>query len=318
MFAIKKDNQNGFDSIVLVDKNSGTCAFISPSAGGILHKFEVSINGDMFNVIDSYTSYEEFSQSVESLGFKGCKLSPFVCRMNKGEYHFAQNHYKITKFYLGHHAIHGLIYDRQFKIITEEANEVSASVSILYNYRKDDIGFPFNYDCIITYKLEENNKLTISTAIQNMDKGMIPIQDGWHPYFKLGSKIDDLQLEFQSKEILEFDKELLPTGKYLPYQDYGSIQTIGNKTFDNCFLLNFADCQPMCVLRNKSKNIEVEISPENSYPYLQIYTPPHRNSIAIENLSSPPDGFNNGIDLKTTSPGEQQVFKTSYKITLLP
>jgi aldose 1-epimerase len=73
----------------------------------------------------------------------------------------------------------------------------------------------------------------------------------------------------------------------------------------------------MCVLRNPAKNIEIEIHPEKSYPYLQIYIPPHRKNIAIENLSGAPDAFNNGMGVITLEPGESAIFKTSYKITIL-
>jgi aldose 1-epimerase len=73
----------------------------------------------------------------------------------------------------------------------------------------------------------------------------------------------------------------------------------------------------MCVLRNTEKNIQIEIHPDSSYPYLQIYIPPGRQSIAIENLSGAPDGFNNGIGLLTLEPGQSTIFNTMYKITLL-
>jgi aldose 1-epimerase len=79
--------------------------------------------------------------------------------------------------------------------------------------------------------------------------------------------------------------------------------------------LNFAECQPLCVLRNTDKKVQIEIYPDKSYSYLQIYTPDHRNSIAIENLSAPPDTFNNGIDLKVLTPGEMAEFKTVFKIS---
>ena len=62
-------------------------------------------------------------------------------------------------------------------------------------------------------------------------------------------------------------------------------------------------CQPLCVLKS-FKKIELEILPEKSYPYLQIYIPPHRNSIAIENLSGAPDGFNNEMGVTTLESGE--------------
>ena len=105
--------------------------------------------------------------------------------------------------------------------------------------------------------------------------------------------------------------------KIKPYTAFNSIKKIGDSSFDNCFTLNFAECQPLCVLRDPVEKLQIEIRPDKHYPYLQIYTPPHRNSIAIENLSAPPDTFNNKIDLITLQPGENIIFLTTFKITSL-
>ena len=315
MFAVQLTSYNNFnDAVILSDNESGTTAVIVPSCGAILQAFTVLIDNKIVNIIDSYSSEMDFKENVTIAGFKGSKLSPFVCRMKMGAYHFGEKNYSIKKFYLQNHAIHGLLYDKKFSLLDSGFNLNGAYVSLKYAYRAEDSGYPFDYDCIINYKLEPNNKLTVETKIVNMDKGLIPIQDGWHPYFTFGKKIDELQLEFQSKEIVDFDEELIPTGSSKPYQDFGSIANVGATKFDNCFLLNFSECQPMCVLRDPERNISLEIHPGKEYPYLQIYTPPHRNSIAIENLSGPPDGFNNGISLKVLKSGETTAFKTSFKI----
>ena len=218
---------------------------------------------------------------------------------------------------LGENALHGLIYDGVYDVAGSDANELQAVVSLQYQYRGDDEGFPFQYTCIVTYVLKKDNELAISTDIINSAKGLMPLQDGWHPYFTFGEKIDELQLEFQSKEKIIFDKTMIHTGEKIPYQEFGSLKKIGDTKFDDCFTLNFAECQPMCVLRDKKKKLQVEIIPDKSYPYLQIYTPDHRNSIALENLSAPPDTFNNGIDLKILEPNEKANFTTVYKITSL-
>ena len=148
----------------------------------------------------------------------------------------------------------------------------------------------------------------------------MPVADGWHPYFSFGGKIDELQLKFQSKEMLAFNDELIPTGTLLPYDEFNALKKINDTFFDNCFTLNFADpmaigCQPLCVLRDATQKIQIEIRPDKSYPYLQIYTPPHRQSIAIENLSAAPDAFNNGMGLLVLGPGDAARFKTEYVIT---
>jgi aldose 1-epimerase len=186
-----------------------------------------------------------------------------------------------------------------------------------YEYRSEDPGYPFGYDCIVTWQLEAENKLTVTTECINKDEGLIPMQDGWHPYFTLGGSINDLQLEFQAKNMVEFNGELIPTKNIVNYTRFSSIEKIGDTFLDNCFTLDLQECQPLCVLRNSEKNIEVQLLPDESYPYLQIYTPPHRKSIAIENLSGTPDAFNNGMGVITLESGQSALYKTSYKILLL-
>lgn len=317
MFERSAITENGMDKIVLRDVSSNTFVEIVPSCGAILHSFTVIHNNAPINIIDQYDSKDDFAGNVTSKGFKSCKLSPFACRIKNAAYHFGEKEYTIEKFLLNNSALHGLLYDADFKVLEQFADDLSAGVTLKYAYTGTDKGYPFLYDCVVAYHLKKDNQLTIVTEITNKDKGLIPIQDGWHPYFTLGRKIDELQLEFQSKEMVVFDEALLPTGELQPYQEFGSLKKIGNTELDNCFTLNFAECQPLCVLRDTEKKIQIEIRPDKNYPYLQIYTPPHRDSIAIENLSAAPDAFNNGMGLITLQPGENIIFTTTYKITSL-
>lgn len=317
MFATETASENGFKKIVLKDIISKTFVEVIPSCGAILHSFTVLHNNSAINVIDHYESAKDFKANVTSKGFKGCKLSPFACRMNNAAYHFGEKDYTIKKFLLNENALHGLLYDAAFTTTDQYADEASAGVALKYSYTGADAGYPFHYDCVVAYHLKKDNELTVVTEIINRDKGLIPIQDGWHPYFTLGGKIDDLQLEFQSKEIVVFDEALIPTGELVAYQEFGSLKKMGDTSLDNCFTLNFAECQPLCVLRDAVKKIQIEISPDKHYPYLQIYTPPHRNSIAIENLSAAPDAFNNNMGLIILQPGENIIFSATYKITSL-
>lgn len=317
MFATAINNENGFEKIVLTDTLSKTFVEIIPACGAILHSFTVQHQGTMLNIIDHYESKDDFTRNVSSKGFKSCKLSPFACRIKNASYHFAGQDYTVQKFLLNGSALHGLLYDAKFVVMDQYADAASAGVALKYSYNGYDNGYPFLYDCIIAYHLKKDNVLTIVTEIINRDKGLIPVQDGWHPYFTLGDTIDELQLEFQSKEQIVFDEELIPTGEKITYHDFDALTTIGSANLDHCFTVNFAECQPLCVLRHPQKQIQVEIRPDQHYPYLQIYTPPHRNSIAIENLSAPPDAFNNKMDLIILQPGENTTFATTYKITSL-
>ena len=132
----------------------------------------------------------------------------------------------------------------------------------------------------------------------------------------LEKKIDNLIFQLNSNQMIEFDERLLPTGKILPFDKFISAKKFGDTKFDHCFKLN-ENAQPACVLRDEEAQIELKIIPERSYSYLQLYTPDDRKSIAIENLSSPPDAFNNNMSLVTAKPGEIYNFTAKYQLTFL-
>lgn len=318
MFDARFVKDTDFDKIILKDVSTHTSVEIIPSCGAILNAFIIVNDGTPINVIDGYNDTADFKNNAETKGFKSCKLSPFACRINNAAYNFGEKNYTIEKFLLNGSALHGLLYDVEFMVTKTWAGEKNAGVTLQHQYPGSDKGYPFKYTCVVTYELKENNSLTLTTAITNNDEGLIPIQDGWHPYFGFGGSINDLQLEFQSTSMVEFDATLIPTGKLLPYQEFGALKKIGTTTFDHCFVLNLSECQPLCVLRDADKKIQVAIHPGKSYPYLQLYTPPHRKSIAIENLSAIPDAFNNGTGLKVLAPGTTENFITTYTVTSLP
>lgn len=317
MFSINHKSENGFSIIVLKDEKTGCFAEVTPRCGATLHAFGIKNKTHDLQVIDHYTSQQEFDQSAESLGYKGCKLSPFVCRLRNGRYKFGEEVLTIENTRGETHVLHGLIYNKPFTVLDELATDRHASVSLQYSYRKEDAGYPFDYDCIVTYELDADCKLHIRTECVNQSQGLLPLQDGWHPYFDLGARIDELGLEFQSLEKYDFDEELLPTGETRPYAEFSSIKPIGDLHLDNSFRLDLQECQPLCVLRNVQRGFEVQIYPGESYPILQLYTPPHRRSIAIENLSSPPDAFNLGKGFITLEAGQSAVFQTAYQINFI-
>jgi len=318
LFSVIVTNDADFDKVILKDVTTNTSVEIIPSCGAILNAFKVFDNGSVINIIDGYDNANDFKANAENKGFRSCKLSPFACRIDNAAYNFKDKKYVVEKFLLNGSALHGLLYDAPFTATKTWANENVAGVTLQHQYQATDNGYPFKYTCAVTYELKESNALTLTTTITNDDENAIPVQDGWHPYFGFGNNIDELQLEFQSKEIVKFNDALIPTGKLLPYHEFGALKKIDATEFDNCFTVNFAECQPLCVLRDKTKKLQLEIRPDKSYPYLQIYTPPHRKSIAIENLSAVPDAFNNGIGLQIVEPGATINFTTEYKITSLP
>ncbi len=298
--------------IVLKDAITGCEAEIF-ALGGLLNAFSIIVDGKKTNVIDGFESVNDALQNITP-AFKSTKLSPFVCRMNNGEYRFDNQQYKIDKFYLAPHAIHGIVYDAVFDIVSTNADDNKAELELRYAYNATDKGYPFAFDITICWKLEANHILSVTTTVQHNNAFEIPYADGWHPYFTLGASIDACSLQFDSKLMLEFDDTLVPTGKKIKDERFLHGSSLQGIFLDNCFELDKLGISN-CVLQNEQ--LQLTIQPDASYGYLQVYTPLHRKSIAIENLTAAPDAFNNGIGLLLLQPNKAYSFTTSYILNTL-
>jgi aldose 1-epimerase len=289
---------------------------ILPECGAILNRWQVQINNKQWEVIEGYDSVDDFRNNCESKGFRSTKLSPYVCRIpDGGKYSFDGKEYKIGKFDLSGSSIHGLMYNEPFEVAYHEAGEDLAMVALQHHYEPTDEGYPFSYFIEVVYHLLPDNILKLVTTVYNQHEGPIPIADGWHPYFSLGRPIDELYFEMASDRMLVFDDRLIPTGELKPDNRFEFLHSLEGISLDNCFLLNKPLIGPACSLVNQKDGLALSIMPEDTYPYLQVYTPPHRKSIAIENLSAAPDAFNNKMGLLVLEPEEQISFTTTYQIT---
>jgi aldose 1-epimerase len=311
-FSVSINHQQAHPIIHLKDKQSGCQAEIY-AFGGLINALRLPLKGKMHNCIDGFISVADARKNI-SKGFKSAKLSPFVCRMKKGTYAFKKQQFTVHKHYLGEHAIHGLIYDAQYQIKSFETSETNAMVQLVYSYESSDHGYPFAFDIELIWKLHVGNKVSVTTKIIHQNRSIIPYADGWHPYFTLGGKVDNCVLQFNSNTQLIFDNALLPTGKRKKDNRFIKGSSLKEIFLDNSF--EFSDKEThQCVLQNKQLKLTVEA--EKSYPILQIYTPPSRKSIAIENLTGAPDNFNNTIGLLLLEPNKLYSFTTAYTIEAL-
>lgn len=315
-FQIRHRQDHALDLIEIEDTANGTVASLLPGYGGMLHGFAVrAASGSFVQVVDSYADLAQLQAGLK-LSYKGAKLSPWPCRIRDGKYRFDGKEYRFTRLFGDGSAIHGLLADRSFAVLDETPGGHSGEVALEYNYHRDDTGYPFEYSCQVRYMLHPDNVLEVATSVTNLDSSTIPIADGWHPYFKLGGRIDDWELQFHSAAIVEFDKQLVPTGKLLQYDAFQTPRRMGDTVLDNCFTVKPDLVSAACEVRNPATGLKVSFLPDARYPYLQIYTPPARTSIAVENLSGAPDCFNNQMGLTLLAPGHSQIFSVRYKVSV--
>ncbi|HEY8388295.1 MAG TPA: aldose 1-epimerase [Parasegetibacter sp.] len=313
-FSITNQHKNGLNQIILADTVSRTEVVVLPQTGALLNAFSVIHGNERINIIDGYTDKNDLQNGLSD-SFKGPKLSPFVCRMKDGRYEFGGKRFELRNKFKDGNAIHGLLYNKTFEEVKRFDSENEARLELEYIYDKDDEAYPFKYSCKVVYTLGLESRLNIYTQIMNLSDQTIPLADGWHPYFTLGGYVNDWELQFPCDGMVEFDDRLIPTGSVIPFNRFNQKNKIGDIELDNCFLLkqtNNKQFQEICLLTNPSAGLGIRFEGDGTYPYLQVYIPAHRKSIAIENLSGAPDCFNNKMGLILLPPGNLKDFSVSY------
>ncbi len=234
-FNISRVNQNGLSLVKLQDNATNTIITILPEYGALLHGFEILVNGEHLNIIDNYSSKEQTEQDL-AISYKSSKLSPFVCRLRNGKYKIDDEEFEISKKYSDGNAIHGLLYNKPFKVVNEFADDNQASVTLRYHFKREEPGYPYEYICEVRYTLMSRNILQLETIVQNLDIVEIPMADGWHPYFQLGGPINNYEFQLSTETLVEFDNGLIPTGELVPDDTFSHGILIGDLELDNCFV----------------------------------------------------------------------------------
>jgi aldose 1-epimerase len=312
-FSVSRISQNGLSLVKLQDNATNTIITILPEYGALLHSFEIAVNGKYLNIIDNYSGRQHVEEELD-ISYKSSKLSPFACRLRDGKYKIDDEEFEINKKFGDGNAIHGLLFNKPFKIVSEFADDNQASVSLRYHFNREDPGYPFDYVCEVRYTLNPQKVLQVETTILNLDTVEIPIADGWHPYFQLGGNdINDYEIDVSTTSMVKFDDRLLPTGELIHDPSWFNQTKLGGLELNNCYVVKSAEQNPAVFLYNPANEAFLAIYTNSRYPYLQLYTPPHRKSIAIENLSGAPDCFNNGMGLVMLTPNQSQTFTVWYQ-----
>ena len=262
-FTVVTNHESGYEVVELQDHASGARAQLY-SFGALLNAFTIPTKSGSFNGIDGFSSIEDAVTNATA-GFKSSKLSPFVCRLQHGKYRFNQKEYTIKGFYLGEHAIHGLLFNAPFTITHTKSTASEASVIFSHHYKGTDPGYPFSFILHVKWKLSSGNRLQVFTTATNTHSSAIPFSDGWHPYFRVGDTIDTATLSFTTNKQLEFSEDLLPTGNIIEDNRFMVGQKMEGIFLDNCFLLDErSETQHHCTLKNET--VTLTISPDKHYP----------------------------------------------------
>jgi aldose 1-epimerase len=308
MFQIEKQFFGEAREIIL-KSSSGVSLTCVPDFGANIRELFLLKNNHPIQVLDGFKTFEQLQQNEKS---RGIFLIPFPNRIKDGKYSFEGKEYPLTITKpKEQNAIHGFLWNRKFELTESVLQENSATIELQHHYHGDYAGFlfPFLTDLILNLTASE---LKITVAITNTGKTNMPLGIGWHPYFSFQKNVNDLLLQIPASDILETDERMIPTGNRKIYNEFQELQKIENNLFDTCFKFLQAEKTYETKIFDAVTNTTIILWQEITFPYLQIYIPPERNSIAVEPMTCPANAFNSKENLLTLKPNEK--FEGSFGV----
>lgn len=248
---------------------------------------------------------QDLSPLSYSKTFASSILFPFANRIKDGNYSYNNSNHQINiNVKEENNAIHGFIYNKTFKLTNKQENKNNAAVTLEYNETEKTAGFPYKYKVILNYVLKAS-VLQLNISVLNMDTKAFPFTIGWHPYFT-SSDLYNSSVKFKSSRKIITDHRNITT-------DVESItQTtelkIENKKLDDCWHLN----DNKITFTTPKYNLNINTSAKENY--LQIYTPPKLNTIAIEPTTGVSNSFNNNIGLNILNANDTYSIAWQLKI----
>lgn len=237
---------------------------------------------------------------------KSWLLFPFPNRIKDGQYQWQGKSYQFPiKDEQNHHALHGFLHECAFDVINTETTDNQATIALRYNYQGERDYYPFPFVFNVEYQLTTTGMFSVNIDIQNTGTSDLPMGLGWHPYFQLSDQVKDTSLTMLPLTMIGVDQRMIPTGKRYAYDAFVQTKAIGIEVLDNCFV-NEEKQYGKLVTAISSRDFELVLWQEvATFPYVQLFTPPHRNSIAIEPMTCNVDAFNNEEGLITLGVNEQ-------------
>jgi len=293
---------------LVIQHESGAELDVLSGRGGCLVGWRVVRKGHVCELLDGYTSEADLNERYYS-SHCGARLSPFPNRIKDGCWTIQGKAYQLDKNFPWEngHAIHGLLFDLSWVKTDFVCNGDVAELRLECDYDGSHPGFPFAYKASTRYSLTAQG-FTVESDVMNLGTQTLPFGEGWHPYFRTGAKVDNAVLQFGSPVVkLEVDERSIPTGASALDEDFQDPTRIGERGFNTCWKFTGSDGTAEIFLSDAATGIAYRYWQErrsSQYDYIQLYIPPHRESLAIEPMTCPPDVLNNHLGLITLAPGE--------------
>jgi aldose 1-epimerase len=181
----------------------------------------------------------------------------------------------------------------------------------------------------VTYRLYAD-RLRVDARVENAGPGPLPCGLGYHGYFVLpganAADVSDYVLQAHAQEIWEAENNL-PTGwrREIPAQlDFRAPKPVGATPLDNVFASVSGPKAPnsglieVATLSHPRAAGKLRVLADSNFGDLVLFTPAHRQAVAIEPYSCSADAANFsargiGCGWKVIPPGEEWESAVEYR-----
>lgn len=296
MFELTQSAFGKYRRYTLHHPETGDGFSIVPERGACV--LEMQFGG--FQVLDGYQTPEELEAGKWG---KSALLFPFPNRLRDGRYSWLGQDYAFPLNNAAtHNAIHGFARDEAFEVVRIELTTESAELSCRLDYRGHHAWYPFPFQLEVTFSITNRNEFNAAFFLRNRHREAIPVGLGWHPYFRLTEKAADHRLQLPPCSRVEIDDRMIPTGARSPYNAFAAETPVGDTVLDNCFAV--AESHPLyhLTLHGGGHTLAMAAS-KDLFPFFQVFTPPARDSVALEPMTCNVNAFQNGDGLVTVPAG---------------
>lgn len=321
-FDLRHSSSGESRGIRLLDDESGACADIAVR-GATLLALRLAVGDEPVEVVDGYEDEDEFANLT---GARSAILAPFSNRLAAGRYRFDGVDYVLEPSGSDGNALHGLVNDVNWRLVSASAEEGAAAVDLRTTALRagDFPGYPFSIDLRVQFRLT-SSRLDLTLTADNTGRRDAPLGLGWHPYLKPPSgDPGQCRLTLPHRCAIATDAQLIPLPGPSAYVDVdgGPMdftrggREVGKAVLDTCFVSR-ADAPRGWIrstLDDPRAGIRFVLAQQSGA--IHVFTGdtlPNRarHAVAIEPTEFMPDAFNRPelAEAVRLRAGERRVFR---------
>ncbi|QDU64589.1 Aldose 1-epimerase [Planctomycetes bacterium Pan216] len=313
MFHIETSGEGATTHVTMVDDEAKTRASVLPNLGFDCYEFVCEISNKIYDILYYEPGFPSPGARVTHHGIP--VLAPFPNRIRAGRYGYAGQEFELPRNDHDKNAIHGLAFDRRWRVASGASSEDGAWVLGEFQLSQDLPEalplWPSDFKLSVTYRLR-GRELSSHFRVENTGEGVLPFGLGTHPYFRFPLKPstpkDACKITVPAEQLVELE-ETLPTGKMTPVAGDADLRVgrpLGERSFDDVFtgLVAGPDGTISHRIEDTQSRVALEMTHGPEFNFAVVFTPKHGEAVCIEPYTCVTDAINlEGRDDVAFEPG---------------